>query len=53
VRGPALPDPSQSDPASAASQYVGGSNWYSQVKATQKLAKDTFDAIDIQLAFSP
>ncbi len=38
----------------AASQSnVGGSNWYGQVKATQELAKDAFDAINNQVAFSP
>jgi len=31
---------------------VGGSAWYGQVKATQVLAKDTFDAINNQVAFS-
>jgi hypothetical protein len=30
---------------------VGGSVWYGQVKATQELAKDTFDAINNQVAF--
>jgi hypothetical protein len=36
----------------AASQSnVGGSTWYGQVKATQELAKDTFDAINNQKAF--
>lgn len=29
---------------------VGGSNWYGQVKATQVLAKDVFDAINNQVA---
>jgi len=38
----------------AASQSnVGGSTWYGQVKATQGLAKDAFDAINNQVAFSP
>jgi hypothetical protein len=38
----------------AASQSnAGGSNWYGQVKATQELAKDAFDAINNQVAFSP
>jgi hypothetical protein len=37
----------------AASQSnVGGTAWYGQVKATQELAKDTFDAINNQLAFA-
>jgi hypothetical protein len=36
----------------AASQSNGGgSAWYGQVKATQGLAKDTFDAINNQVAF--
>jgi hypothetical protein len=39
--------------AYAASQSnSGGSAWYGQVKATQELAKDTFDAINNQVAFS-
>jgi hypothetical protein len=38
--------------AYAASQSnVGGSVWYGQVKATQELAKNTFDAINNQVAF--
>jgi hypothetical protein len=38
----------------AASQSnAGGSAWYGQVKATQGLAKDTFDAINNHVAFSP
>jgi hypothetical protein len=39
----------------AASQAttVGGTSWYGQVKATQELAKDTFDAINNQKAFAP
>jgi hypothetical protein len=37
----------------AASQSnVGGSTWYGQVKATQGLAKDAFDAINNQVAFT-
>jgi hypothetical protein len=37
----------------AASQSnVGGSTWYAQIKATQVLAKDAFDAINNQVAFS-
>jgi len=31
----------------------GGSTWYGQVKATQGLAKDTFDAINNGVAFAP
>jgi len=39
--------------AYAASQSnSGGSSWYGQVKATQELAKDTFDAVNNQLAFA-
>jgi hypothetical protein len=30
----------------------GGSDWYGQVKATQELAKDTFDCINNSLAFT-
>ncbi|MGN6201347.1 MAG: hypothetical protein ACTHNY_02955, partial [Solirubrobacterales bacterium] len=30
---------------------AGGSAWYGQVKATQELAKDTFDAINNEVAF--
>jgi hypothetical protein len=38
----------------AASQSnAGGSVWYAQVKATQQLAKDAFDAINNQVAFAP
>jgi hypothetical protein len=38
--------------AYAASQSnAGGSVWYGQVKATQELAKNTFDAINNQVAF--
>ena len=38
----------------AASQSnAGGTAWYGQVKATQELAKDTFDALNNQLAFAP
>ena len=32
---------------------VGGSTWYANVKATQVLAKDAFDAINNQVAFAP
>jgi hypothetical protein len=32
---------------------AGGRLWYGNVKATQELAKDAFDAINSQLAFSP
>jgi hypothetical protein len=40
--------------AYAASQSnAGGSVWYGQVKATQELAKDAFDAINNQVAFAP
>jgi hypothetical protein len=38
----------------AASQSnAGGSVWYGQVKATQELAKDAFDAINNQVVFAP
>jgi len=38
----------------AASQSnAGGVTWYGNVKATQGLAKDAFDAINNQVAFSP
>jgi hypothetical protein len=36
----------------AGQSNVGGSTWYGQVKATQGLAKDAFDAINNQVAFS-
>ncbi len=37
----------------AASQSdAGGVHWYGSVKATQVLAKDAFDAINNQVAFS-
>jgi hypothetical protein len=40
--------------AYAASQSnVGGSMWYGNVKATQELAKDAFDAINNQVAPTP
>ncbi len=40
--------------AYAASQSnAGGSTWYGNVKATQGLAKDAFDAINNQVAFAP
>jgi|tagenome__1003787_1003787.scaffolds.fasta_scaffold20967540_2 hypothetical protein len=39
--------------ADAAGQSnAGGSVWYGQVKATQELAKNTFDAINNQVAFA-
>ena len=38
----------------AASQSDSGSStWYGNVKATQQHAKDTFDAINNQVAFAP
>jgi hypothetical protein len=38
----------------AASQSnAGGTTWYGNVKATQQLAKDAFDAINNQVAFAP
>jgi hypothetical protein len=36
-----------------ASPSSGRSIWYGQVKATQGLAKDTFDAINNQVASGP
>jgi hypothetical protein len=40
--------------ASAATQSnAGGSAWYGQVKTTQQLAKDAFDAINNQVASGP
>jgi len=40
--------------AYAASQSnTGGLTWYGQVKATQVMAKDVFDAINNQVAFAP
>ncbi|HJQ07352.1 MAG TPA: hypothetical protein VJ872_18020 [Nocardioides sp.] len=40
--------------AYAASQSnTGGTVWYGQVKSTQELAKDVFDAINNQVAFGP
>ncbi|MGA2505485.1 MAG: hypothetical protein ABSG01_15495 [Anaerolineales bacterium] len=40
--------------AYAASQSnAGGSAWYGQVKATQELAKNTFDAINNHVVFAP
>ncbi len=38
----------------AASQSnVGGTTWYLNVKSTQQLAKNAFDAINNQVAFAP
>jgi len=37
----------------AGQSNVGGSMWYGNVKAMQELAKDAFDAINNQRAFSP
>jgi hypothetical protein len=36
----------------ASMSNVGGSIWYGNVKATQVLAKDAFDAINNQVAFT-
>ena len=38
---------------SASQSNSGGSTWYLNAKAVQKLAKDTFDAINNQVAFAP
>jgi hypothetical protein len=35
----------------ASKSNVGGLSWYGQVKATQELAKNTFDAINNQTAY--
>ena len=35
----------------AGQSNAGGTSWYGQVKTTQELAKDTFDAINNQVAF--
>jgi hypothetical protein len=35
----------------AGKSNAGGTTWYGQVKATQELAKDTFDAINNEVAF--
>jgi len=35
----------------ASRSNTGGTSWYGQVKATQQLAKDAFDAINNQVAF--
>jgi len=37
----------------AGQSNAGGSTWYANVKATQQLAKDAFDAINNQVAFAP
>jgi hypothetical protein len=37
----------------AGQSNVGGSTWYANVKATQEMAKNAFDAINNQVAFSP
>lgn len=37
----------------AGQSNIGGSVWYGQVKATQELAKDTFDAINNNKVFAP
>ena len=37
----------------ASSSNAGGSVWYGQVKATQELAKDAFDAINNEKVFAP
>ena len=40
--------------AYAASQSnTGGVLWYGNVKATQEMAKDAFDAVNNQVAFAP
>jgi hypothetical protein len=37
----------------AGQSNAGGSTWYANVKATQQLAKDAFDAINNQVASAP
>jgi hypothetical protein len=37
----------------AGQSNAGGTTWYGQVKATQELAKNAFDAINNQVAFAP
>ena len=37
----------------AAQSSSGGNPWYANVKATQVLAKDAFDAVNNKVAFSP
>jgi hypothetical protein len=39
--------------AASQSSNVGGSVWYGNIKATQELAKNAFDAINNQVAFAP
>jgi nucleoside-diphosphate-sugar epimerase len=40
--------------AHAASQAnAGGSLWYANIKATQELAKNAFDAINNRVVFAP
>lgn len=54
VFGPANSLPVSAMLTFAASQSnSGGSNWYGQIKATQELAKDAFDAINNEKVFSP
>jgi hypothetical protein len=50
---PSLQSVSQILAYAASQSTAGGSVWYGQVKATQELAKNTFDAINNQVAFSP
>lgn len=37
----------------AGQSNVGGSSWYGQVKATQELAKNLFDAINNEMVWAP
>ncbi len=39
-------------PHASSQSNAGGSLWYANVKATQQLAKDAFDAINNQVAFA-
>jgi hypothetical protein len=51
--GAVLPTVLQLLTSAAGQSNAGGTTWYGQNKATQELAKDTFDAINNQLVFSP
>jgi hypothetical protein len=51
--GAVLPTVSQLLTYAASQSNAGGTVWYGQIKATQELAKDTFDAINNSAIFSP
>ncbi len=44
---------SQMQSYAAGQSNAGGSLWYGNIKSTQQLAKDAFDAINNQAAFAP